>query len=437
MEGLIMTAQILLSISILVGVHELGHLLAAKYFGMRVEQYSIGFPPKIFSFKWGETVYSLSAIPLGGFVKISGMIDESLDKSFQNSEPKPYEFRSKPAWQRLIVMLGGIIVNVIIGVFIFIMITWIVGDEFISKDHIKKHGIEALEIGESIGLQTGDIIVAVNGEDYESFRDLTGPDVILGENAAYTVMRGGKEITVSIPNDFADKLSDKAAARNFIFPRSPFTVGGVAEEGPAATAGLMEGDRITAIDGNAIQYYDEFIEYRNSDEDGKFLMTVDRAGEELLLDIQLNEDGLVGFYANTQIDLVTKKYSLIEAIPLGAFRAFNVVWINIKAFGKIFTGQLSAQKSLSGPIGIATLFGGQWDWFNFWRLTGMLSMVLAFINFLPIPALDGGHVAFLSWELISGRKPSDRFLEGAQKVGMVLLFSLMIFVIGNDILKLF
>jgi regulator of sigma E protease len=199
----------------------------------------------------------------------------------------------------------------------------------------------------------------------------------------------------------------------------------------------MKGDKIIAVEGVPIEFYDEFIALRNSQENREFGMTVLRDGKEVDMTIRLDDDGLVGFAAVPLLDVSYTDYSIGEAISLGTFRAFNIVWVNVKAFGKIFAGQLSPQKSLSGPIGIATLFGGTWDWQNFWRLTGMLSMVLAFINFLPIPALDGGHVAFLTFEIISGRKPSDKFLEGAQKVGMVLLLSLMVFVIGNDIIKLF
>ncbi|MEM7551951.1 MAG: RIP metalloprotease RseP [Bacteroidota bacterium] len=438
MEALIMTAQILLCLSILVGLHELGHLLAAKFFGMRVEQYSIGFPPKIFSFKYGETEYSLSAIPLGGFVKISGMIDESLDKSFQDEEPKDYEFRSKPAWQRLIVMLGGIIVNVILGILIFIMMTYSYGDQYIPKKVVLDHGIRAYDIGEDLGLKTGDRIIAVNGHDYEKFNDLVNPnEVFLEDGSYYTVLRDDEELTIEIPSDFLDRISDREAFANFMSPRMPFKVGDILEGSPAAEAGLQTGDEIISIDGKAVSYYDEFIEYRDAKGEESFGLVVLRDGSEVNLDMSLNDDGIMGFNAIPQWSFATSDYSFSKSISLGTTRAFSVVWLNIKAFGKMFSGDISPQKSLSGPIGIATLFGGYWDWQNFWRLTGMLSMVLAFMNFLPIPALDGGHVTFLTWEIISGRKPSDKFLEGAQKVGMVLILSLMVFVIGNDILKLF
>ena len=205
MEGLVMTAQIILSLSILVGLHEMGHLLAAKAFGMRVEQFSIGFPPKIFSFKYGETEYALSAIPLGGFVKISGMIDESMDVEAMKEPPKPYEFRSKPAWQRLIVMLGGIIVNVITGIVIFISLTYIYGDTFISNEAVNEHGgIVAYELGQELGLQTGDKIVKVNGKEVEDFSEILDPHVFMGDGAYYTVERNGKMVNIPIPGNFIE-----------------------------------------------------------------------------------------------------------------------------------------------------------------------------------------------------------------------------------------
>lgn len=439
-----MAAQLLLGLSILVGLHELGHLVAAKVFGMRVEQYYIGFPPKIMGFRYGETEYNLGAIPLGGFVKISGMIDESLDTEKLSEEPKDYEFRSKPAWQRLIVMMGGIIVNVVTGIVIFVLLTYSYGDTYRPREEVIKYGIVAYDLGEEIGLQTGDKIIEVNGQSYESFSDLVGADVLLGDQSYYTVERDGQRLKVEVPGDLLDKLSDKEAAANFFSARFPYEVFEVVKGSNAEEAGLQKGDRIVSINGQEVTYFDELQRVLQQYADERVDINVIRTdgsstenalGETVTLSTQVTDEGTIGFRPRDMMEIAYKEYTFAQAIPKGTEEAFNVVWVNIKAFGKIFSGEVSASKSLNGPIGIAQIFGGTWDWYRFWRITGLLSMVLAFMNFLPIPALDGGHVAFLSYEIISGNKPSDKFLEGAQKVGMVILLSLMTFAIFNDIFK--
>lgn len=430
-----MTVQLLLGLSILVGVHELGHLLAAKAFGMRVEKYSIGFPPKIWGKQFGETEYSIGAIPLGGFVKISGMIDESLDTKTLSSEPEPWEFRAKPAWQRLIVMLGGIIVNVITGIFIFIVLVYSKGEYFLTKDQLNKHGIVAYDLGEQLGLQTGDKIININGQDYETYSDLRSPDVLLGTNGYYTVERDGQQIKINIPNDFIDKFSDKNTA--FFEPRRPFEVGKVMPGSNAEKGGLEAGDKFLSLNGYEIQYFDQFNAALDTLKGEQVQAVVLREGAQKELALEVTEEGTVGFAVNPLLDYSHKDFTLGESIVNGTEQAFNVVFYNVKAFGKMFSGDVSPSKSLSGPIGIAQFFGGTWDWTNFWRITGLLSMVLAFMNLLPIPALDGGHVMFLTWEIVTGRKPSDKFLENAQKVGMVLLLVLMSYAIFNDVYKLF
>lgn len=431
-----MTAQLLLGLSILVGLHELGHLLAAKAFGMRVEKYSIGFPPKIWGKQIGETEYSIGAIPLGGFVKITGMIDESLDTKSLSAEPEPYEFRAKPAWQRLIVMLGGIIVNVITGVVIFIMLVYSQGETYLSKEELNKHGIVAYDLAEQLGMQTGDRVLNVNGRDFEKYSDLRSPDVLLGTDGYYTVLRAGKEVKIPIPNDFIDKFSDKNV--EFFHVRMPFKVGPVTEGSNAEKAGLRVDDQFVEINGNEITYFDEFSALLDTMAGKEISATVLRDGSRESLAIAVAEDGTVGFLvAPDEARLIRshRDFTFGEAMVDGTQQAFNVVFYNIKAFGKMFSGDVSPSKSLSGPIGIAQFFGGEWDWINFWRITGLLSMVLAFMNLLPIPALDGGHVMFLTWEIVTGRKPSDKFLENAQKVGMVLLLGLMTFAIFNDVYK--
>ncbi len=431
-----MAGQLILGLSILVGLHELGHLLAAKAFGMRVEQYFIGFPPKVWSIKRGETEYGLGAIPLGGFVKISGMIDESLDTAHTNAEPQPYEFRSKPAWQRLIVMLGGIIVNVIVGILIFVILAYKNGNTYLAtKD--AKYGIVAYDLAKSIGLQTGDKIVKVNGKYIVDFNEIRSSDVLLGNNSYYTVERGGKQLDIYIPNNFADKLiGKKGDTEPFIAPIEPFKVGELAPGQPAQKAGLKTGDIITSLNDKPIQFYHEFVEAIKPLKNKPITLGINRNGTPLTLQMTTTPDGTIGFYRESLLKLTTEDYTFGQALVVGTNKAFQVVFDNIKGFGKIFRGDVSASKALSGPIGIAqNLFGGIWDWNRFWAVTGLLSMALAFMNALPIPALDGGHATILGYEIISGRKPSDKFLEGAQRVGMVILLCLMAFAIFNDVFK--
>ena len=435
MEILVMAGQLILGLSILVGLHELGHLLAAKAFGMRVEQYFIGFPPKVWSVKRGETEYGLGAIPLGGFVKISGMIDESLDTAHTNTEPKSYEFRAKPAWQRLIVMLGGIIVNVIVGILIFVILTYKNGNTYLAaKD--AKYGIVAYDLAQSIGLRTGDKIIKVNGKEIIDFSEIHSSDVFLGNNSSYTIERNGKEEEIYIPNNLVDKLADKKAVRQFIDPIQPFKVGTVASGMPASKAGVKEGDRITAVNGQPTQFYHQFQQVIRANPGKKVTLTIQRGSQLLTLQSAVTPDSLIGIGVESLLPLTTQEYTFGEALSVGTKKAFQVVFDNIKGFGKIFRGEVSASKALSGPIGIAqNLFGGIWVWDRFWTVTGLLSMALAFMNALPIPALDGGHATILGYEIISGRKPSDRFLEGAQRVGMVILLGLMAFAIFNDVFK--
>ena len=437
MEVFIMVGQLILGLSILVGLHELGHLLAAKAFGMRVEQFSIGFPPKIWGKKFGDTEYSFGMIPLGGFVKISGMIDESLDVTAMRAAPQPHEFRSKPAWQRLIVMMGGIIVNVILGIIIFIGFKYTQGDTYLSKQELNKYGIVAYELGESIGLKTGDRVLDINGEDYVRFRDLASPAVLLSSDGYFTVDRDGKILTIPIPNDFVDDFAEENNAQKFIFYRLIFDIGLVIEGSNADLGGLQIGDKIIALNGAKIEFYDQLQASMDTLARTQITLLVNRSNVQKTLTIDVNEEGKIGFQANRLNEISRIEYTFAESIPLGTELAFSIVWDNIKGFKKIFAGEVSASKSLSGPIGIARIFGGTWDWQRFWRITGMLSMVLAFMNFLPIPALDGGHVVFLTWEMVTGKKPSDAFLENAQKVGMVLLLALMSYAILNDIIKLF
>jgi len=435
MEIAIMAGQLILGLSILVGLHELGHLVAAKVFGMRVEQYSIGFPPKLFGVKYGETEYSVGAIPLGGYVKISGMVDESLDTEHLSSEPQPWEFRAKPAWQRLIVMMGGIIINVITGILIFVLLTYIRGESYLPAKEAK-YGIVAFDLAKEIGLRTGDKIVAVNGKPIEDFAEVRSSEVFLGSDSYYTVEREGKLIKIAIPNDFIEKLSDKKNAKMFLEPAQPFNVGEVKGDFPAAKAGLKKDDQIVAVNDTPIRFFHELQASLQANRNQEISLKVERQGQLLDLKVKVDADGIIGFIPNILLNYKTVQYSFGESLVKGTKQAFGVVFDTIKGFGKIFRREVSASKSLSGPIAIAqNLYSGVWVWERFWAVTGLLSMALAFMNFLPIPALDGGHVTFLMYEIISGRSPSDKFLEISQKIGMVLLLSLMVFAVFNDIFK--
>lgn len=437
LEILIMAGQLILGLSILVGLHEWGHMAAAKMFGMRVEKFFIGFPPKIFGIQRGETEYGIGAIPLGGFVKISGMIDESMDTEAMNKEPQPWEFRSKPAWQRLIVMLGGIIVNVIVGIFIFIVLAYKNGEQILSKEELNKNGIVASDLAQGMGLRTGDKIIKVNGKDFTNYKEILSSDVFLGSNSSYTVLRSGAEVKIEIPNNFIEKLADPDEKGMFIQARMPFKIGELIPDMPAAESGLKVGDKVVSLNNKAIQFYDEFQSTVPKLKGKPIVLGVDRNGSKQDIKMTVTEDGTVGLRADRNVlNFTTINYTLNEAIQEGTKEAFGVVYNNIKGFGKIFRREVSASKALSGPIGIARMFGGEWEWEKFWRLTGLLSMVLAFMNALPIPALDGGHAVILSYEIISGRKPSDAFLENSQKVGMVLLLGLMAFAIFNDFWKI-
>ncbi len=438
MDTIVMVGQLLLGLSILVGIHEWGHMAAAKMFGMRVEKFYIGFPPKIYSWTRGETEYGLGSIPLGGFVKISGMIDESLDTKNLSAEPEPWEFRAKPAWQRLIVMLGGIIMNVITGVVVFIIITLINGESYLPKEALNQHGIVAHELGQEMGFQTGDRILKINGQDYENFEDLMAPSVLVGTDVYYTVQRGTDQVRVEMPNDFIEKLNTNKGRVPVISPRKPFMVSEVAD-GTAKEAGLQAGDKFVSINGLPVDYYDQFSSIAEANKGKTLAAVVENNGEKRELQLAVSDEGQVGFVANwaDYNELyVTKKLGFGPSVVKGTGTAFSVVWLNIKGLGKMFSGDVSVTKSLSGPIRIATMFGSEWQWGRFWYLVGLLSMVLAFMNLLPIPALDGGHVVFLSWEIITGRKPGDKFMENAQKVGMVILLGLMAFVIFNDTFQL-
>ena len=431
-----MAAQMILALSIIVGIHEFGHLLTAKLFGMRVEKYFIGFPPKIWSFNYKGTEYGLGSIPLGGFVKISGIIDESMDTSHINKEPESWEFRSKPAWQRLVVMLGGIIFNVITGLIIFTMITFNNGETYLSKDEINKNGILALELGLEAGFKTGDKILLINDKEWERDAELFDPNLFFDDNSTFTVLRDNQEFKITIPDNFINKMNSREAMSSFIKARTPFSIDSVYSN--ALKAGLTKGDKIIKVDETFIIDLYELKTILEENKSSIIQVTINRNNNLIDKVVEISNDATIGIKVLPEpLTFSQRKFNFNESVIIGTQKAFGIVFFNIRAFGKMFSGDIDPSKNLSGPIGIAQIFGSEWDWGNFWRIVGILSMVLAFMNLLPIPALDGGHATFILYEMISGKKPTEKFLEYSTRFGVIILLGLMSYVILNDIYKLF
>ncbi len=468
MDGLIKLAQLILGLSILVSLHEFGHYITAKWFKMRVDKFYLFFDflfpvPTVWNFalfkkKIGDTEYGLGWFPLGGYVSIAGMIDETQDASKLSAVPEPWEFRGKPAWQRLIVMLGGIIVNVLLGIAIFWGINYKLGNNYISKDELNKNGIYAGTLAQEVGFRTGDKVLKVNGKDLKEFKDI--PDAILDNDLYYTVERNGKQIDVFIPAKFLNKLSDEKD--QFVQPLQRFSIAQIQKptkpsiiaqfftkiksffgiktpepEFPAYKAGLKEGDKIVSLNGKPVVFFQLFKDNLEKYSGKEATLEIERNGKVFTKVIKLTKDGKLGFIPNLIIKISHEEYTIGEAFFVGVEEAFDVIVKNVKGFKKIFSGDVRADKALSGPFEIADLYGSQWNWLNFWSLTGLLSMALAFMNFLPIPALDGGHALFLIYEIITGRPPSEKVLERAQQVGTVILLALMVFVLGNGAFKTF
>ncbi|MFO7878468.1 MAG: RIP metalloprotease RseP [Bacteroidota bacterium] len=434
MSGLIMAAQLLLALSLLVFIHELGHYLAARAFGIKVDKFFIFFdwPGKIFSKKVKGTEYGIGMLPIGGYVKIAGMIDESMDKEQMKKPPQPWEFRSKPAWQRLIVMVAGVVMNVIIGVLIFTFSHLNYSEQYIDVDRIEE-GIYPYEYARDIGLQSGDKIVSIDGEDVKRMSDVLSTRLYLGDQI--TVERNGKAITIPLPDTLYRHMMN--AKTPFLgYENFPLEIKSVQEGKNAAKAGLQSTDKIQAVNGRDIQVLGEFREVLLTNIGDTVNLTVNRLGNRMEVPVPVDSTGMIGIELGMH-EYPTTEYTFFSAMKYGWRDAFESVSANAKGLGKVFSGQEKASESLQGPIGIAKIFGGTWDWQRFWALTGMISMVLAFVNILPIPALDGGHVLFTLVEMVIGRKLPDKFMEVIQFIGLIIVLGLMIFVIGNDIINLF
>lgn len=439
MEIVIKIAQLLLSLSILVVFHEFGHFIAAKIFKTRVEKFYLFFNPwfSLFKFRFRDTEYGMGWLPLGGYVKISGMIDESLDKEALKQEPQPWEFRSKPAWQRLIIMVGGVTVNVLLAFAIYIGILAVWGEQYLPTKEVNKYGVVADSIAMEMGIRNGDRILAVNGHYVEDFNKI--PMVLILEEArTINVERQGEELELVIPEGSLGKLV-KQKEPDFLTPRFPFEVEGFSDNSAAKEAGILVHDKIISINGVPTNFFDEFSREVKANKGETVEAVVIRENDTLSFNIPVSDEGVVGVFTNPTkyFTFEEKNYNLLQAIPAGFAKTIDGISNYLKQLKLLFSPEVKAYESVGGFITIGSIFPATWDWQAFWRLTAFLSIMLAILNLLPIPALDGGHVMFLTYEIISGRKPSDKFMEYAQIAGMVILFALLIFANGNDIVKLF
>jgi regulator of sigma E protease len=434
-------AQLILSLSIIVILHELGHFIPAKLFKCRVEKFFLFFDPwfALVKKKVGDTVYGIGWLPLGGYVKISGMIDESMDKEQMNQPAQPWEFRSKPAWQRLIIMVGGVTVNVLLSFLLYGMVLFVWGEKKIPMSGIP-NGIAITDsIMYDLGFKDGDKIVAVNGEPVTYFDDATRK-IVLGENV--TVERDGQSKTIALPVNLIGKLIKKKKSGNPLFvPRLPVIADIIPDTSNAAKAGLKQYDQVITINGQNAEFFDEYKHITDANKNKQVAMVVKRNGQLDTLNVLVNNEGQTGFirfYDMQSLDSMglikveKKQYSFLESFPAGVKLAGQTLNDYISQFKKILTPKTEAYKGLGGFGGIASMFPKIWDWQAFWTMTAFLSIALAFMNILPIPALDGGHVLFTLIEIITKRKPNQKFLEYAQVVGMVLLLALLIYANGND-----
>lgn len=432
METFIQIAQFVLAISILVVLHEFGHFLPARWFGIKVEKFFLFFDVKfaLFKKKIGDTTYGVGWLPLGGYVKIAGMIDESMDKEQMEKPPEDWEFRSKPAWQRLIVMVGGVTVNVLLAWFIYSAMLVYYGDEYVPADRLK-YGIAVGEVGEEIGLRNGDQVIKIDDKTVTRFDDVQ-IDILLGDNV--TVVRDGSELTFDIPDEAKKSVLD--AEERFIRPRFGNTVGDVALESMAAQNDVRYGDKIMGINGEAIGEWTDFQRLLEGAKGADIVITFDRDGEKLEKTMRIEKEGALGVLPNTDELLVKDEYSIAAAIPAGIKKTWDVLTKQVRQFKLIFNRKVQGYKKVKGPIGIVEMMAPQWDWYKFWGFTAMFSVWLGFLNILPIPALDGGHVMFLLYEMITGKAPSEKTLERGQIIGFVIVMGLMVVIFGNDIWNL-
>jgi regulator of sigma E protease len=438
MTVLIKILQFVLSLSVIVIIHEFGHFLFARLFKTRVEKFYLFFDPwfSLFKFKKGDTEYGIGWLPLGGYVKISGMIDESMDREQMKKPPQPHEFRSKPSWQRLIIMLGGVFFNFILAMVLYVIVLFSWGETYLPTENVK-YGIVTDSIGHAMGLKDGDKIVSVDGEYIENFYEII-PDIILNEREQITVKRDGRRVEIDVDRKFIPYIIKGQGRIDARLPFMPFEVSDFMKESPAREAGMQVGDRLVGIDGREFRFNDEYVHYLEDKKGKEITANILRNGDSLAIDFKTTDDGMLGIVRSTGnlLELRTVKYGFFESIPAGISKGFQTMKDYLKQFKLVFSRDTKAYESLGGFVTIGSIFPSMWDWQAFWSLTAFLSIILAIMNILPIPALDGGHVMFLLYEVITGRKPSDKFLEYAQLAGMLLLIALLIYANGNDILRL-
>lgn len=442
---LIKGGQLLLSLSILVVLHELGHFIPAKLFRTRVEKFYLFFNPwfSLFKVKKGETEYGIGWLPLGGYVKISGMVDESMDKEQLDKEPEDWEYRAKPAWQRLVIILGGVTVNILLAFAIYAMTLFAFGERYLPNQNLT-NGVWVVDsIAYNVGLRTGDKILAVNDVEPERFSDIL-PEMVFG--GTMKVERAGELMNIEVPGDIVGKLVE-GKQTPLLLPRIPFVISGIPDSSHNATAGLEKGDQVIAINDQKLEYFDQYKDElkRLSGQDAQ--ITVERENGKKTLDVKISEDGKVGVvpamfsYSDMQkmgvYQFETKEYGFFESIPLGISKGIKKLgdyWKQLKLIADFSTG---AYKGVGSFGTMGKLFSSTWNWQVFWEMTALLSIILAVMNVLPIPALDGGHAMFIIFEMVSGRKPSTKFMEAAQTVGMVLLLLLMVYALGKDAQRFF
>ena len=442
MEFVIKISQFLLSLSLLIVLHELGHFIPAKLFKTRVEKFYLFFDIKysLFKKKIGETVYGIGWLPLGGYVKISGMIDESMDKEQMAKPPEPWEFRSKPSWQRLIIMLGGVTVNFILAAIIYVFLAFGYGDIDIKADSIEDGYWIENPLLQELGFRTGDKIMAINDHQIVNYSDLKKYFL---EAKVVTLERQGEIKEVNLPEDFLGQLSG-SKSRSFFELRYPFIINIVADSSLNKTADLKKDDVIISVNGTPVKYFDEIVERLERYSGQTVSVKLLREEQTLSRQLQVDNNGKLGIFPGGNLsdierlgyyDIIKKEYTFLESLGVGTLRFKNKItdyWTQLKL---IFSPSTGAYKGVGGFKAIFDIFPDTWSWPDFWNLTAFLSIMLGVLNLLPIPALDGGHVMFLLYEMVSGRKPSDKFLEYAQTVGFFILITLVLFANGNDIFK--
>lgn len=433
MDIVIKILQFICSFTLLVLVHELGHLMFGKLFGVRVEEFRIFFGKPWVKWRWGETEYGIGWLPFGGFAKLSGMVDESMDTQSLKSEPQPYEFRAKPAWQRLIIILGGVMMNVVMAFFIYVGISLAWGDKYISNSEMP-YGYVYSDYAKELGFADGDKIISIGGEPIEDFADIM-TSLLIESDKTTIVERGGQHRVIEIPVQSVMELSEQT---DFLTPRLPFEVAGVAEGMGAESAGVVVGDKVVGINGNDARFYDQIAPILSSFAGDTVTLSLMNGSELREVRVAVNSEGQIGVGLSSEsIPVRVQNYNLWQAIPRGGERVVEEMSDYWKQLKMIVRPQTEMYKAIGGPIAIGGIFPSQWNWLNFWKITALLSVVLAIMNVLPIPALDGGHALFILIEMITGRRPSDKLLIVAQAIGMGLLFLLMFYATFNDIARLF